>query len=60
MLVQVFKHLPYLGMLPLLAEGQGDCEPDRDGPLCGLGNHYLHRSQHHVHGHGALPNDGAV
>lgn len=57
MLVQVFKHLPYLGVLPYMAEDKGDRESDCDGPLCGLSHHYMYCPQHSFHGHGALSND---
>lgn len=60
MLVRLRPSLPGVGVLPLLAEGEAAGEDHGDGPLPGPGHHHLHRPQHALHGHGALPNDGGV
>ena len=60
LLVQVRQLLPDLGLPPHLAAVQGGDEHGGDGPLRGPGHHNLHRPQHALHGHGALPNDHRV
>ena len=60
LLVQVCQHVPDLGLLPSVAEGQGDREHGGHGSVCGPSHHHLHCAQHPVHGHGALPHDQGV
>lgn len=43
-----------------MVKGETPGQPGGDGPVCGPGHHHLHCLEHTVHGHGALPHDGAV
>lgn len=43
-----------------MGDAEGVCQAGGDGPLRGPGHHHLHRAQHSLHGHGALPHDGGV
>lgn len=58
LLVRVRPQVPGVDVLPRLAEGEGVGEDHGDGSLPGSGHHYLHRSQHALHGSGTLSHDG--
>lgn len=60
LLVQIRQHLSDLGLLPCVAEDQGGRQHGGHGPICGSGHHNLHRPQHPVYGHGALPHDPRI
>ena len=60
LLVHLRPPLPGVGVQPLLAEGEAAGEHHGDGPLPGPGHHRVHRPQHALHGHGALPHDRRV
>lgn len=59
-LVRLRPPLPGVGVLSQLAEVEAAGEDYGDGPLPGPGHHHLHRPQHALHGHGALPYDRRV
>lgn len=60
LVVQICPHVPGVGLLLSVAEAEAICQAGGDGPLRGPGHHHLHRAQHAVHGHGALPHDRGV
>lgn len=60
LLVQICQQLPNLGLLPPVAESEGDRQHGGNGPIRRPGNHHLHRPQHPLHGNGALPHDQGV
>lgn len=59
-LVQVCRHFSEVGLLCTMDHIKEMGVPYCDGPFRGFGHHYLHRTQHCVHGHGTLSNDTAV
>lgn len=58
LLVHVRQEVPDMGLLLLVAADEGVGEVHGDGPVPGSGHHHMHRAQHPLHGHGALPHDG--
>lgn len=60
LLVHLRQEVPDMGMLPLVATGEGVGDIDGDGSLPGPGYHHMHRAEHPLHGSGTLPHDGRV
>lgn len=58
LLVHLCQEVPDMGMLPLVATGEGVGDVDGDGSLPGPGYHHMHRAEHPLHGSGTLPHDG--
>ncbi len=59
-LVRVCTQVPGLDVLPQMAEAEGLGEVHGERSVPGSGHHYLHRSQHALHGSGALSHDRRV
>lgn len=59
-LVRVCTQVPGVDVFPRLAEGEGVGEVHGERSVSGSDHHYLHRSQHALHGSGALSHDRRV
>ncbi len=57
LLVHFCKKVPGVGLLPLVAAGEGLGEVHGDGSFPGSGYHHMHCTEHPLHGPGALPHD---
>lgn len=60
LLVHVCQEVPDMGLLPLVAAGEGVGEVHGDGSFSGSGYHHMHCAEHPLHGPGALPHDRRV
>lgn len=57
LLVRLCPQILSVDVLPWLAQAERVGQVHGDGSLSGPGHHHLHRSQHALHGSGALPHD---